>query len=160
VNERLLEKEGAMRILIAHDGSPLADAAVKETLKTTWPAGTEVHLVTVVEWPVAFEPPYPDYPGPAIDKIHEILVDKAKRTLASAAESIAARRDLKVTTALREGSPKHALLDAIEAWKPDLVVAGSTGKTGLKRLFLGSVCHALVTYAPCNVLVVKPPLQH
>ncbi len=38
------------------------------------------------------------------------------------------------------------------------MVAGSHGAKGLTRLFLGSVCHALVTHAPCNVEVVKAPL--
>lgn len=147
-----------MKILIAHDGSASADAAVQQMLKSNWPAGTEVRLVTVLEWPVALEPPFPsDYPGPAMDRVHEILIDKAKQTLARVVQTLSARRDLEVSTDLREGSPKLALLDAIETWKPDLVVAGSTGKTGLKRLFLGSVCHALVTHAPCSVLVVKSP---
>lgn len=37
----------------------------------------------------------------------------------------------------------------------DLIVTGSRGRTGLKRLLLGSVASGIVTYAPCAVLVVK-----
>ena len=149
-----------MRILIAHDGSAAADAVVRYAMEAMWPAGTEVRLVTVVEWPVALEPPFPaDYPGPAVDRIREILPDKARQMLAKVVQQLGSRRDLEISTDLREGSPKLALLDAIESWKPDLVMAGSTGKTGLRRFFLGSVCHALVTNAPCNVLVVKPPMK-
>jgi nucleotide-binding universal stress UspA family protein len=149
-----------MKILIAYDGTPAADAAVRETLQRNWPAGTEVRLATVVEWPMALEPPFPtDYPGPAVEGVRAIMISKAKKALARAKEAFSARTDLAVTTELREGSPKHALLDVIDTWRPDLVITGSTGKTALKRLILGSVCHALVTHAPCNVLVVKPPVD-
>ena len=56
-----------------------------------------------------------------------------------------------------DGEPKGALLQAIREWKPDLVVAGSHGKTTLERFLLGSVSHALVSHAPCSVEIVKAP---
>jgi nucleotide-binding universal stress UspA family protein len=37
----------------------------------------------------------------------------------------------------------------------DLIVVGTRGRTGLKRLLLGSVASGVVTYAPCTVMVVK-----
>ena len=133
-----------MKILIAYDGSPAADAAVQETLKRSWPAGTEVRVVNVVDWPIALEPPFPaDYPGPAVEGIHAMMIEKAKRSVEGVQRALAEKRELTVTTDLREGSPKHALLDSIETWGPDLVMTGSTGKKGLKRLLVGSVCHAL-----------------
>ena len=36
-----------------------------------------------------------------------------------------------------------------------LIVIGSRGRTGFKRLLLGSVASGVVTYAPCPVLVIK-----
>ena len=145
-----------MKILLAYDGSPGADAAAQELLQPNWPAGTQVRIVSVVEWPVALEPPFPvDYPGPAVQAIRAALTAQTRKSLERAREAVASRGDLDVTTDLREGSPKQALLEAIEKWQPNLVVAGSTGKTGLRKLLLGSVCHALVTHAPCSVLVVK-----
>lgn len=145
-----------MKILLAYDGSPGADAAVQELLKLNWPAGTHVRIVSVVEWPVALEPPFPvDYPGPAVEGIRALMTAQAKKSLERARDVVASQGDVEVTTDLRAGSPKHALLEAIEKWQPDLVVAGSTGKTGLRKLLLGSVAHALVTHAPCSVLVVK-----
>ena len=146
-----------MKILVAYDGSAGADAAVQEILHHTWPAGTEVRIVTVVEWPIALESSIPtDYSGPAVDGIRAAMTAEGEKNVARARKAISSRDGLNVTTDLRAGSPKHALLDAIETWKPDLVITGSTGKTGLRKLFLGSVCHALVTHAPCSVLVVKP----
>ena len=37
----------------------------------------------------------------------------------------------------------------------DLIVMGSRGRTGFKKLLLGSVASSVVTYAPCPVLVIK-----
>ncbi|MEO9363154.1 MAG: universal stress protein [Nitrososphaera sp.] len=36
-----------------------------------------------------------------------------------------------------------------------LIVIGSKGRTGFKKLLMGSVSSGVVTYAPCPVLVVK-----
>ena len=37
----------------------------------------------------------------------------------------------------------------------DLIIMGSRGRTGFKRLVLGSVASGVVTYAPCPVLVIR-----
>ena len=37
----------------------------------------------------------------------------------------------------------------------DIIVVGTRGKTGLKKLLLGSVALGVVTYAPCTVMVIK-----
>jgi nucleotide-binding universal stress UspA family protein len=46
-----------------------------------------------------------------------------------------------------------ALADAIEA---DLIVVGTHGKSGVKRLLLGSVAEEVVRRAPCGVYVIRP----
>jgi nucleotide-binding universal stress UspA family protein len=42
-----------------------------------------------------------------------------------------------------------------EEKKMDLIVIGSKGMSGLKRMLLGSIASGVVTYAHCPVLVVK-----
>lgn len=37
----------------------------------------------------------------------------------------------------------------------DIILVGTKGRTGLKRLLLGSVASGVVTYAPCSVMVVR-----
>jgi nucleotide-binding universal stress UspA family protein len=47
------------------------------------------------------------------------------------------------------------IVEYAEQHKVDLIVVGSRGRTGFKKLILGSVASGVVTYAPCAVLVVK-----
>ncbi|UVS69570.1 universal stress protein [Nitrososphaera viennensis] len=39
--------------------------------------------------------------------------------------------------------------------KTDLIVIGSRGRSGLKKILLGSVASSVLTYAPCPVMVVR-----
>jgi nucleotide-binding universal stress UspA family protein len=47
------------------------------------------------------------------------------------------------------------ILEYAENKEIDIIVIGSTGKTGFKKLLLGSIANGVVTYSPCPVFVVK-----
>jgi nucleotide-binding universal stress UspA family protein len=47
------------------------------------------------------------------------------------------------------------IVDYAERENIDLIVIGTRGRTGLKKMLLGSVASGVVTYASCPVLVVK-----
>jgi len=53
-----------------------------------------------------------------------------------------------------EGSPAQVLLEAVRLFDADLIVVGSVGLRGARRL-LGSVAEAVLHHAPCDVLVVE-----
>jgi nucleotide-binding universal stress UspA family protein len=67
--------------------------------------------------------------------------------------------DLKcsVETQLRIGDPVDEILEAIATENPDLVVVGSHGRTGLRRLIMGSVAEAVLRRSPCPVITVRTP---
>jgi len=145
-----------MRILLAFDGSPSSEAAVDEVIARPWPEGSEVRLITVVERPAPVPAPNGiELYAPLLERMRSSVREEAYHRILAALGRLKARADLEVSYELRDGSVKHALLDAIREWNADLVVAGSHGTSGLARVFLGSVCHALVTSAPCNVEVIK-----
>ena len=52
-------------------------------------------------------------------------------------------------------SAVSTMLDYAEEQKIDLIVVGTRGRSGIKKMLLGSVASGLVTYAACPVLVVK-----
>lgn len=49
----------------------------------------------------------------------------------------------------------HAIVNYAESKNIDLIVIGTRGRSGLKKLLLGSVASDVVTYAHCQVMVVR-----
>ena len=147
-----------MKILIAYDGSAPARAAVDEVVRRPWPASTQVHLVTVVERPLSVPPPdgFEGY-TPLFERICASLREEATRQLRPALTRLAGRPELTASSEVLEGVAKEKLLEAIVAWKADLVFAGLDSKDASAGRFPGSVCYGLVVSAPCSVEIVKPP---
>lgn len=58
---------------------------------------------------------------------------------------------------LRGRHPDHAVADFARSLDACLVVASTHGRTGMKRLVVGSVAAGFVRHAPCPVLLVRPP---
>ena len=58
-------------------------------------------------------------------------------------------------TILDVASAADSIVNYAESKKADLIVIGTKGRTGLKRLLLGSVASGVVTHARCPVLVTK-----
>lgn len=54
-----------------------------------------------------------------------------------------------------EGHPPSALAEFAESQGTGLIVMASHGRTGLKRLLMGSVAERVVRQAPCPVFVAK-----
>ena len=68
-----------------------------------------------------------------------------------------ARRDrLRVSTMLLEGAPAAAIVAAAQRRRAGLLVLGTHGRTGLRRMLLGSVAERVVRTARCPVLTVGP----
>jgi nucleotide-binding universal stress UspA family protein len=57
---------------------------------------------------------------------------------------------------VRNGDPFECIIDGAEDFLTDLIVLATHGRTGLKRLVIGSVAEKVVRHAPCPVLTVKP----
>jgi len=53
------------------------------------------------------------------------------------------------------GEPDEAIVEAAQKNRADLIVMGCHGRTGFKRLLLGSVAERVIGRATCPVLVVK-----
>ena len=145
-----------MRIIIGYDGSAGADAAVDEVLRRPWPEGSEVRLITALETPWAYPPALgAEVYTTVTEQVRAVIREETDGRARKVMEKFKARPDLKVGYELRDPGVKRALLDAVREWRADLLVLGSQGTTALGRLFLGSVAHALVTHAPCNVEIVR-----
>ena len=63
---------------------------------------------------------------------------------------------VRVVTHVRTSAPSSEIAQLAADLEADLVVVGTHGRAGLARFVLGSVAHAVVSLAPCPVLVVRP----
>ena len=73
----------------------------------------------------------------------------------NAVESELLGKGVKVKAYLRVGYPFEEILLMAKDPKVDLVIIGSHGRSGIKRLLLGSTAQRVVEHAQCPVLVVK-----
>lgn len=63
--------------------------------------------------------------------------------------------DLKWNKEIRSGNPAEEILKAVSEKDIDLLVMGTTGKTGLSRLVIGSVTEKVIREVPCSFLTMK-----
>ena len=144
-----------MKVLLAIDGSSYSTAAVELVATRPWPPDTIVRVLTAVE-PI-MQPPdqWNSMVGvEALELAREELTLQADQLVKNVAEKLR-KTGLMVETEVSNGDPRSIIVDQAEEWSADLVVVGSHGYTGLKRLLLGSVAQSVVSHAPCSVEVVR-----
>lgn len=76
-------------------------------------------------------------------------VDKVKKKAMEKEVTVKSNVLIKYTSIVKE------IVEYAKKHKIDLIVTGSRGVTGFKKMLLGSVASGVVTYAHCPVLVVK-----
>ncbi len=155
---RVEERDNPVRNVIGIDGSPGSEATVREVASRSWPAGSEVRLIAVMD------PLMPTLLGRLIPTVSATIEesnradrDWVEKILADAA-GLLKDAPVAVSTGVREGDPKRALVEVAEAWGADCIFVGSTGFSNrLERFVLGSTSAAVVSRAHCSVEVVRKP---
>jgi nucleotide-binding universal stress UspA family protein len=92
--------------------------------------------------------------GGNLEESRRQITSQAARLTAEIAETVRAS-GLTVETVVRDGDARSVIIDEATEWDADLIVVGSHGYTGIKRLLLGSVAQSVVSHAPCSVEVVR-----
>lgn len=64
---------------------------------------------------------------------------------------------IKIEDKFIEGTPVETIVSKAQSCQADLIVMGTYGRTGFKRLFLGSVADHVLRRTPCPVLIVPLP---
>lgn len=136
------------KILIATDGSENNQTAVEEGIKIAHACGSSVYVVYVIDMR-AFESVPADV---GMRDTYLLLQNEANQVL-DRVRTLG--EDLKIETKILEGRPANEIVEFAEDNGIDLIVIGTQGKTGLKRLLLGSVAETVIRSATSMVLVVK-----
>jgi nucleotide-binding universal stress UspA family protein len=137
---------GWKTIVFATDGSKYSVLAAEKAIAFARSYGGEMKVLSVVDVPTEF---YAEAPQ-AVDD----LVKQAKGFVADVKKQAEAA-GVKAETFVGEAEAYEAIIKLAKDEKADMIVIGSHGRTGLRRLLMGSVAEKVIGYAPCPVLVVK-----
>ena len=157
-----------MKVLVAYDGSPCAEAALDDLTHAGFPDTGEALVVSVAE---VWLPP----PPPSAYEVVEMattarsplglerkymaasqVVAKATSQAAKAAERFRASfPKWSVRHEASWGSPTWELYSKAKDFDADLIVAGSHGRSALGRVLLGSISQWLLNEARCSVRVAR-----
>jgi nucleotide-binding universal stress UspA family protein len=145
----------ASKILIATDGSKYSEKAVDYGIDVAKRLGYEVIALYVISLKSMerFALGHHDDIGG-----YERVNDELKAEGESALGYVTIKcdeRGVKVSKTLARGYPADEIIKTASSERPEFIVVGSLGKTGLEHLFIGSVSEAVIKKAPCPVLVVK-----
>ncbi|MBQ2666620.1 universal stress protein [Methanobrevibacter sp.] len=136
------------KILVPTDGSEFAKKAQKHALFLSKVSGAEIIAVSVTENNFVNGLPLDD----EVYQLNQILKERSEENLKEFDELN--EENLKITHVIREGSPAKVILEVAKEEEVDLIVMGSSGKSGFDRFIMGSVADKVVNSAKCAVLVV------
>jgi nucleotide-binding universal stress UspA family protein len=139
------------KILLPTDGSEYADKAEKHALFLADASGAEILALSVVENSYFAGLPSDD----TIFHVNEMLKKETEKNLEKVEKmKEEVHSDVKITLKVKEGSPADVILETIDKEGIDLVVIGSSGKSGFDRFIMGSVADKVVKASKCSVLVI------
>ena len=136
------------KILVPTDGSEFAKKAQQHALFLANVSGAELVAVSVTENNFVNGLPLDD----EVYQLNQILKERSKENLDEFDKLNV--DNIKITHVIREGSPARVILEVAEEEDIDLIVMGSSGKSGFDRFIMGSVADKVVNSAKCAVLVV------
>ena len=141
------------KILVPVDGSSTADRGLAEAIALAKVMGARLKLLHVIDRPTAVSAEASAYSS----QLEEELKDAGARVLAQAEQKVRSA-GLDVDTALVD-SPQGRLCDLVAAQVDEggaeLVVLGTHGRRGVRRLVLGSDAEAIVRTTKVPVLLVR-----
>jgi nucleotide-binding universal stress UspA family protein len=150
-------------IVVGVDFSPTGDTALTRAFElASRELNAEVHVIYVGR---GYGPlVHFDYGSELLTLGMDEATDKLKAyTERRLTEFIEARRErelgsfTRAVTHIRLDAPAEEIAQLASDLEADLVVVGTHGRRGIRRVLLGSVAEGVVRMAPCPVLVVRPP---
>jgi nucleotide-binding universal stress UspA family protein len=145
------------RIVIATDGSDLANKGVDHGLALAQALSAQVVIVTVTEptVPIAASSEVAWVPAWDPTELDQAKANAAANTLASAKDRAASTSVSVTTEHVVNPSPAEGIIQTAKKHNADLIVVASHGRRGIGRLLLGSQANAVVSQSDVPVLVVR-----
>ncbi len=143
-------------LLVPLDGSPFSAKALPVAAAIAKRTGAAVHVVTVLD-PSAY---VPFVPGEVLVPVMDTDALATRREADTAAIRVVAEQladdGVSVTGQLLEGTVVEALSEHAVSIGADLIIMTTHGRSGLERLWLGSVATSFLQRAPAPVFLLRP----
>jgi nucleotide-binding universal stress UspA family protein len=142
------------KILVPVDGSAASMRGIEEAIKVARATGGVLRLVHVVN-----EYVLDDGYAPALyyERLIESFRENGRKVIANA-EAVARRSGIEFTSEMLEvvgGRASDLIVEEAKRWPAELIVMGTHGRRGLKRLALGSDAEMVLRTASVPVLMVR-----
>jgi nucleotide-binding universal stress UspA family protein len=146
----------AEEILVALDGSRRAEAALPPAMSVATLLGGRITLLqSVAPVPMMWESPAP-FPASYSDELSAMRRAQAKDYLEDMAAEVRAAGIEARPTAVLAANPVEAIQAAARAPDVGLIALATHGRSGLRRMVIGSVADKLVRSSEVPVLVTRP----
>jgi len=151
------------KILIGVDDSIFANHAIAYGFELAQKLGAEVGLVHVIE-PVPMMEATDTVGLPmesGIDYVTPELMNLQQKGSDTLIERVIKKygHGEDITHFTEYGSTAEGIVDCARKFHADMIVVGTHSRTGLDRLFMGSVAEHVVRYSPVPVIVVPMPKE-
>jgi len=146
---------GAMKILLATDGSRWSEAAARSLAERPWPSGTQLRILSVGDHRTRLYSAGHRLDARVMEKLQQEAMERAQQAVSCAEEIMQGRFPVSAIVAASLAAPKELILKEAADWNANLIVLGCNGEGGLARLLLGSVSEAVAMHASCSVEVIR-----
>ncbi len=136
------------RILVPTDFSDTTRATVERARALADPSRSELHVLHAAPNPGL------SLPGGEAERRTQELRERLERI-----GQPAALDGFSVVCVIRTGKPWLEIVNYARETRIDLIVMGTTARTGLAHAMMGSVAEQVVRHSPCPVLIVPPPSE-
>lgn len=134
------------KILVAVDGSDFSELAVDQAISLGAICRSQIVVISVVDL-------FPEQMAVA-PALVEKMSEEVGKHLARAKEKIEKAQIACETLVRMGGKPYEFIVQEARDRGIDLIVLGTHGRTGIKKVLLGSVAQNVIGSAPCPVMVV------
>jgi len=138
-------------LLLATDGSEFSEGAIGESIRFAKKCSNRLTAISVIET------------NSELEAIAPQVTEKAEKSAREHLEAVQARakkEGVECNIIIRAGDDSYKyIVDEAAKNKITMIIMGRRGRSGLKRLMMGSVTSRVIGHAPCNVLVVPRAAQ-
>ena len=147
------------RLLVAVDGSEGSAKASEVAVDLAEKFNAQLYVIHAFRGYPEYMTVFPSAPSPSGEAIeaYEAYARKAALEVVGRTVTMAEKKGVKANPKTSEtiGSVVQTITDYAVVEKIDLIVMGTRGMGGFKKMLLGSVSSGVVTHAHCPVLVVR-----